>query len=330
MKRTVLGVVAILIALSFIACDFVDSAAIARAGVTPDGDIAINDARFHCNANGGNGRVWVLGGISYQSKSIDLVLTRIGDTQFKALKAKNGIDLTCVCGSSEWVTFSNNSGNLNGKNVQMQHPVAEPIEDCPYIHNPDNDCVWCKGCLASCDCCNADGTCAKKHECNYNCIKCSCGKGEIGNGYGNNVGVHPQDARGDWGTANSYDPFFVITLADIAAGKFVDLIDTNSSPNGNNNWKVKYLGKARFTYANGYLTVWVGAWGYNKDSKILFAAYSSVKGENPESMFGGNQLPVFKGADNATIQITPNANGEFELYLQVKGFTYLTWAGIWG
>ncbi|MDR2017945.1 MAG: hypothetical protein LBQ00_03575 [Syntrophobacterales bacterium] len=96
---------------------------------------------FHCNTFGGNGRVWPEVG-PYNKKhdgKIFLVLEEIpGTTTWRLIdvKDKNGKSLgvpTCPgkhehCGSSEWISFSNNSGAPDGKNIQLHHskPVDPP------------------------------------------------------------------------------------------------------------------------------------------------------------------------------------------------------------
>jgi len=87
-----------------------------------------NNAQFHCNTFGGNGRVWPV--IPADMKKFDgkLTFTKADGTRWdlSAVEDKNGIGLEMVvcpeCGSTAWITFSNNSGVPDGKNIQMQHP----------------------------------------------------------------------------------------------------------------------------------------------------------------------------------------------------------------
>jgi len=86
-----------------------------------------NNAQFHCNAISGNGRVWP--SIPADMKKFDGQLVFIKSTGTKwdlsGVRDKAGKILDMVvcpnCGSTSWITFSNNSGVPDGKNVQMQH-----------------------------------------------------------------------------------------------------------------------------------------------------------------------------------------------------------------
>jgi hypothetical protein len=87
-----------------------------------------NNAQFHCNCISGNTRVWPV--IPADMKKFDgsLTFTKGQGTEWYLTgiqnKAGEYLDMVeCpVCQSKEWVTFSNNSGAPDGKNVQMQHP----------------------------------------------------------------------------------------------------------------------------------------------------------------------------------------------------------------
>jgi len=99
-----------------------------------------NNAQFHCNAVSGNGRVWPV--IPADMKKFDgqLTFTKADGTRWnltgvaaqnldakgKAIKdSYTALEMVVCpkCGSTEWITFSNNSGLPDGKNVQMQHPA---------------------------------------------------------------------------------------------------------------------------------------------------------------------------------------------------------------
>jgi len=99
-----------------------------------------NNAQFHCNAINGNGRVWPETPTDMKKFEGQLRFTKAEGTLwnlsgvYKPIldpKGKvtgkyesNSSDMVVcpVCGSTEWITFSNNSGVPDGKNVQMQHP----------------------------------------------------------------------------------------------------------------------------------------------------------------------------------------------------------------
>jgi len=95
-----------------------------------------NNAQFHCNTCGGNGRVWLTMGKDLSQKwSKPLKFKKIpGTTSWELLDKTTFV---CDrCGSTEWVTFSNNSGVPDGKNIQMQHPGGEILIEKEWIkHN---------------------------------------------------------------------------------------------------------------------------------------------------------------------------------------------------
>ena len=97
-----------------------------------------NKTTFHCNAFGGNGRVTPAVG-PYDSNSsvkVFLVLQEIPDTtNWRLIAVKDSTDKKydppkcnsvhngIICNNAEWISFSNNSGAPDGKNIQMNHPV---------------------------------------------------------------------------------------------------------------------------------------------------------------------------------------------------------------
>jgi hypothetical protein len=114
-----------------------------------------NNAQFHCNAISGNGRVWPV--IPADMKKFDgqLTFTKAEGTRWNltALKAaildakgkatgSYGADLSMVvcpvCGSTSWITFSNNSGVPDGKNIQMQHPGANFTINKEWVKNNES------------------------------------------------------------------------------------------------------------------------------------------------------------------------------------------------
>jgi len=113
-----------------------------------------NNANFHCNAINGNGRVWTTLGKDYTQQMNDLLTFERTDlrapqsvaskdttwllinraTQEPIMSANgkkiegwkpavNAEMFICEqCGSQLWVSFSNNSGEPDGKNIQITHP----------------------------------------------------------------------------------------------------------------------------------------------------------------------------------------------------------------
>jgi len=74
---------------------------------------------YHCNAAKGNGKV-VTG-----SEKATIGLTRVDGTTTWNLDTK--LDNECPsCKRIDWVTFSNNNGVINGKNIQVNHS-ANPV-----------------------------------------------------------------------------------------------------------------------------------------------------------------------------------------------------------
>ena len=101
-----------------------------------------NNANFHCNAFGGNGRVWPEEIINKDTGKItkhDLKKTpfmfyfdKVANTTkwtLNHVRDEKGVniigDVICPnCGSTQWISFSNNSGAPDGKNIQLQHPLT--------------------------------------------------------------------------------------------------------------------------------------------------------------------------------------------------------------
>jgi len=110
---------------------------------------------FHCNANGSNTQTSVeykgtnaavqnsIKNIKKQpagsmvvekgdqkdifgTKTYPIDLVRVGNTTVWDLQT--GTDIKCMtCGSTEWITYSNQNGVINGKNIQANHPPAFEI-----------------------------------------------------------------------------------------------------------------------------------------------------------------------------------------------------------
>jgi len=115
------------------------------------GDLVLdqyNNADFHCNADG-NGRVWTTLGKSVTQK-LSVPLHFVANTgqpvseQANAATAwhlvHNNVYICEECGSAEWVTYSNNSGLPDGKNIQMNHP-GQYIEILKYWLDANGDPV---------------------------------------------------------------------------------------------------------------------------------------------------------------------------------------------
>jgi len=109
---------------------------------------------FHCNAIKGNGQTSVeyVGGVTavvnsiknikkqpagsmvvlkgdqkdiFGTKTYPIGLERVDMTTTWNLMT--GDDIVCAtCGRTDWVTYSNNDGTINGKNIQAHHPILPP------------------------------------------------------------------------------------------------------------------------------------------------------------------------------------------------------------
>jgi len=131
---------------------------------SPTTRIWLSGFGFHCNECGGNGATAVIyqgddtgvikaiGNIKKQpagsmvvekgdqkdifgTKTYPIALERVGDTTLWNLIT--GDDIKCAtCGRTDWVTYSNNSGVIEGKNIQAHHPPL-PVQD----PDPDPDPV---------------------------------------------------------------------------------------------------------------------------------------------------------------------------------------------
>ena len=100
---------------------------------------------FHCNNAKGNGRTDVtINGITFRANNqndnggnpaMHATLFRVGETTVWRLEPINGVIVCATCGRTDWVTYSNKNGVINGKNIQAHHPrpgeVPPPVEPEP-------------------------------------------------------------------------------------------------------------------------------------------------------------------------------------------------------
>ncbi|MCL1975139.1 MAG: hypothetical protein FWG61_03115 [Firmicutes bacterium] len=99
-----------------------------------------NNANFHCNTFGGNGRVWPEQAIDehdhitlhdFKKSPFTFVFNHVeGTTKWTLEDVLDGTTsvgkVVCPeCGSTLWISFSNNSGAPDGKNIQLQHPMVD-------------------------------------------------------------------------------------------------------------------------------------------------------------------------------------------------------------
>ena len=92
---------------------------------------------FHCNHDGNNGITYVyvngelregnnVGTHNVGSVDFPITLNRVGTTNYWSLKTDAVVCATC--GSTEWISFSNQDGIPNGSNIRAQHPEADPCD----------------------------------------------------------------------------------------------------------------------------------------------------------------------------------------------------------
>ena len=127
---------------------------------------------FHCDAVKGNGRTDVtINDKLYRSnnqndngkdKAMHSTLVRVGNTTTWELKTH---DIVCgTCGRIDWVTYSNNNGKINGKNIQAQHS-NEAVRGCTFdkvIDEKPADCVEAGFIVKECKCGKTERTVFEK------------------------------------------------------------------------------------------------------------------------------------------------------------------------
>ena len=141
MKRTIFGLVAVMLALGLVLAgcavpfDSISKTGGARAAAATPTDISwVDGFGFHCNDCKGNGATSVIDlrdgkniivakgnqkDVFGVPKTYPIPLKRVGNTTTWDLVTDN---IECAtCGRIDWVTFSNNNGVINGKNIQAQH-----------------------------------------------------------------------------------------------------------------------------------------------------------------------------------------------------------------
>jgi len=150
---------------------------------------------FHCNALKGNGATSVINLINdkvvakgsqkdvFGVKSNPIGLARVANTITWDLLTN---DIECAtCGRIDWVTFSNNNGVINGKNIEVNHSstpryLAEvsifwtsEILECDIVC----DALACTfACELECDCCEPCKCGCDAHV----CVECDCAATDAG------------------------------------------------------------------------------------------------------------------------------------------------------
>jgi len=72
----------------------------------------------------------------FGTKTYPVTLERVGDTTIWELMTND--DIVCKkCGRTDWVTYSNNSGVIDGKNIQVEHPPIGEIIKVWVDGNPE-------------------------------------------------------------------------------------------------------------------------------------------------------------------------------------------------
>jgi len=143
MKKVISTILALMLSLAVLAAVMAEGTAALSDNVTVQG------FAFHCNANGGNGKTYLVGyakdfGKFSKKTGAGLVtLTRnADDSKVWDVVVPEGETWECLaCGSTEWISYSNKSGVPDGKNIQLNHlakgapadPPDPPDEPDPVI-----------------------------------------------------------------------------------------------------------------------------------------------------------------------------------------------------
>jgi hypothetical protein len=134
MKKFILTAISLAIVLAIVIAAAVPVMAAPKVPAPPPEEgarVAVDflNAGFHCNAQGGNGRVWVAAyDEMYQAaknaklKGVFEDLIYLADNSW--LLADTETYVCPKCGSAVWVSYSNKSGVPDGKNIQLTHPAV--------------------------------------------------------------------------------------------------------------------------------------------------------------------------------------------------------------
>ena len=157
MTKKIIGIILAVVMLAALAVPAL-AASNSQVVTGPTSRIWQDGFGFHCNIPKGNGATAVeylgdtetilksIAGIKKQpagslivekgdqkdifgTKTFPIGLERVGATTLWNLQTDNIICKTC--GRNDWVTYSNNSGVINGKNIQAHHPPLPPVEEPP-------------------------------------------------------------------------------------------------------------------------------------------------------------------------------------------------------
>jgi len=131
-------------------------------------DTVIEEAGFHCNGN-------VSPVIPNAYKTTDengkvvyvYPINRVGNTTAWALDDSQGKIVCPACERTDWVSYSNNSGVPNGKNIQFEHPSVTPEPEQIEITVKVIYRLDVPTCTAKC-------RFTKLKKCNFSCDGCKC------------------------------------------------------------------------------------------------------------------------------------------------------------
>ena len=122
-------------------------ASVMAAGTLASGDEAtVEGFAFHCNANGGNGRVYLVGYAKdfgkFDKKTgeglVDLVRSADDFKVWDVIVPEGEVWECQACGCAEWISFSNKSGVPDGKNIQLNHPAKAEEEEPEDPWDPED------------------------------------------------------------------------------------------------------------------------------------------------------------------------------------------------
>lgn len=142
MKKVISAILALMLSLAALAAVMAEGTAALSDNVTVQG------FAFHCNADGGNGKTYLVGYAKdfgkYDKKTgkgLVNLIRNADDPKVWDVVVPEGETWQCLaCGSTEWISYSNKSGVPDGKNIQLCHPAkgapVDPPVDPPDVPDP--------------------------------------------------------------------------------------------------------------------------------------------------------------------------------------------------
>ena len=128
MKKLISALLVLMLSLAVV------TAMMAAGTLAKSDDATVEGFGFHCNTNGGNGRTYLVGYANdfgkFDKKTGEGLVTLVRSAHdFKVwdVIVPEGETWECrACGRTDWISFSNQSGVPDGKNIQLNHPPEVP------------------------------------------------------------------------------------------------------------------------------------------------------------------------------------------------------------